>query len=93
MSQPSKRRRSLKGPVGGKQSKESEVPPLTLVGVPQKHQANNCNIYVENLEQTHAVSMIALSVSVNTCQPYLVDVCRLCFPGVLNLSDSLTSCS
>ena len=56
-------RRSLKGPVGGKQSKESEVPPLTLVGVPEKHQANNCNIYVEDLAQTHAGSVIALSVS------------------------------
>lgn len=54
-------------PVGGKwsqeQVKESETTPCPLLGVSQTHQANNLNIYVEDLAQTHAGYMIAASVS------------------------------
>ena len=43
-------------PVGGKgsqeQAKESETPPLPLLGVPQEHQATQHNIYAEDLGQT-----------------------------------------
>ena len=51
------------------QAKESETPPLSLLGVPQKHQANNHNIYAEGLVKTHAGSTIAASVSVRSYKP------------------------
>lgn len=40
--------------------------PLLLVGVSQKHQANNHNVYVKDLAQTHAGSVIAISVNVSS---------------------------
>lgn len=44
---------------------ESDAPLLSLLGVLQKHQAGNCNMYTEDLEQAHAGSVIASSVSVS----------------------------
>jgi hypothetical protein len=41
------------------QAKESEIYPLLLLGVPQKHQANSHNIYAEDLVQAHVGSMLA----------------------------------
>jgi hypothetical protein len=46
-------------------AKDSEKHQLPLLGVPQNHQANNsCDVYAEDLGQTHAGPKLALSVSV-----------------------------
>jgi hypothetical protein len=54
-------------PAGGKgpqeQARESETPPLPLLGVSQEHQANKHNRYAEDLAQTHAGCMVRVSVS------------------------------
>ena len=42
------------------QAKESELYLLPLLGVPQKHQANNYNVSAGDLAQTHAVSVLAI---------------------------------
>jgi len=49
------------------------TPTLLLLGIPQKHQAKNPNIFVEDQEQTHASSMIIVSVPVSPSEPWLVD--------------------
>lgn len=56
-------------PIRGKEcqvpAKDSEKHQLPLLGVPQNHQANNsCDVYAEDLGQTHAGPKLALSVSV-----------------------------
>lgn len=47
--------------------------PLPLLGIWQKHQANN-NIYVEDLIQIHAGVMIATLISVSLYESCLVDL-------------------
>ena len=65
--QPSRRKGVLRA------EKESRTPPLPVLGAPHKHQANNHNIYAEDIVQTHAGSVIAASVSVSLYEPCLVD--------------------
>jgi hypothetical protein len=64
-------------PVGEKESqehaRESKTHLLLLLGVPQSHQANSHNIYTEDLAQTPAGPVLAVSVSVSPCETYLVD--------------------
>ncbi|ERE40513.1 zinc finger protein [Cricetulus griseus] len=50
-------------------------------------------VFVEDLKQTHSVSVTAASVSVSPYDLYLVDVCGSCSLGVLNLSGSHTCSS
>lgn len=55
-------------PIRGKEcqvpAKDSEKHQLPLLGVPQNHQANNsCDVYAEDLGQTHAGLVLAASVS------------------------------
>lgn len=45
--QPNRRKRF---PIAGR---KSEITPLILLGVPHEHYANGCNIYTEDLTQTH----------------------------------------
>ena len=47
---------------------------LSQLRVIQKHQASNCNMYEEDLVQTHADSLLVASVSVRPCEPCLVDL-------------------
>lgn len=42
---------------------ESETHPFPLLGVLQKQQANSHDIYTEDLVQSHAGPMLAISVS------------------------------
>lgn len=44
-----------------------------MLGVLQKHQASNHNIYAKDLEQTHAGPKIVTSVSVSPYEPCLAD--------------------
>ena len=64
-------------PVGGKgfpkQAKVSETTPVPLSGVHPKTRSQQHNIYAEDLEQSHAGSVTAASVSVSPYEPCLVD--------------------
>ena len=63
--------------------KESKIPLLSVLGMPQNPKLNNYSLCVESLEQTHAESEIGTSVSVNLCESCLVDTI-LCSPHVLH---------
>jgi hypothetical protein len=52
---------------------ESEQASLPLLGVPQKTNVDNRNIYVESLGQTHVGSLVIGLVSESPCEPKLVD--------------------
>lgn len=66
------------------------TPTLPLLGIPQKHQAKNPNIFVEDQEQTHASSMIIASVPVSPSEPWLVGSVGHFFPGAFNYFGSTT---
>lgn len=53
--------------------KTSATLPLPLLGVPQNYQANNYNIYAEDLVHTCEGSVVASLVPVKSYDPSLVD--------------------
>lgn len=66
--------------------KESETASFQLIGVPQKQEATNHNIYAEAMVQTNAGSVIAASVSIKPDVLCFVD-----FVGVPDPSDAYNS--
>ena len=58
---------------GPKSKQKNQTPQLLLLGISQTPKLNNHDMYAEDVEQTHAGSVFAALVSVNLCEPCLVD--------------------
>lgn len=74
-------------PLGGKESQDQpKISPAPTIRIPTKHQANNYNIYTEDLVQIHACLMLAASVCV---KPY--NFCLIESVGHVFLMSSIPS--